>query len=156
PGVLETLELLENTGWLRSVRVAPMRWSPEKERAVVALGLASLVLPLAWPDVFFPLTWGSCIFLLEPWNRRHARRSLLRDLEPGGAGPFARRPLAGLACGALWEAWNFWARTKWVYTVPGFEGGKLFEMPLAGFLGFPPFAVECVVVLRFLGGLRDR
>lgn len=156
PGILETLELLENLGVARSVRVRPLVWTPAKERVVIALGLASLLLPLAWPDVFFPLTWGSLVFLLEPWNRRHARRSFLRDLEAGEAGPFCRTLLAGLICGALWEAWNFWARTKWTYTVPGFEGMKLFEMPLAGFLGFPPFAVECLVVLRLLGGLRDR
>ena len=27
---------------------------------------------------------------------------------------------------------------------------KLFEMPLLGFLGFPPFAVECYVMAHFL------
>jgi uncharacterized protein DUF4332 len=156
PGILETVELLENLGLPRSVRVRPLAWSPGKETAVIGLGLASLVLPLLWPHTFFPLTWGSLVFLLEPWNRRHARRSFLRDLESGEAGPFCRTLLAGLVCGALWETWNFWARTKWVYTVPGFEGMKVFEMPLAGFLGFPPFAVECLVMLRFLGGLRDR
>jgi hypothetical protein len=156
PGVLETLELLENLGWPRSVRVRPLVWSARKEAVVVGLGLACFLLPLVGPDTFFPLTWGSLVFLLEPWNRRHARRSFLRDLEAGEAAPFCRTLLAGLVCGALWEAWNFWARTKWVYTVPGFEGLKVFEMPLTGFLGFPPFAVECVVVLRFLGALRDR
>jgi len=156
PGTVETLALVENLGALRTVRVRPLVWSPGKERAVLVLGAACLVLPLAWPDVFFPLTWGSLVFLLEPWNRRHARRSFLRDLESGEAGPFCRTLLAGLVCGALWEAWNFWARVKWVYTVPGFEGMKVFEMPLLGFLGFPPFAVECLVLLRFLGGVRDR
>jgi len=156
PGIVETLELLENTGSLRCVRVRPLAWSAGKEKAVLALGAACLLLPLGWPDVFFPLTWGSLIFLLEPWNRRHARRSFLRDLESGDAGPFCQALLAGLICGALWESWNFWARVKWTYTVPGFEGMKLFEMPLAGFLGFPPFAVECLVFLRFLGAWRDR
>jgi len=156
PGIVETLELLENLGVPHRVRVRPLAWPAGKERAVIALGLLCLVLPLLWPDVFFPLTWGSLVFLLEPWNRRHARRSFLRDLEEGEAGPLLRTLLAGLICGALWEAWNFWARTKWTYTVPGFEGLKVFEMPLLGFLGFPPFAVECVVFLRFLGGLRDR
>jgi hypothetical protein len=156
PGIVETLSLVENLGLLRSVPVRPLAWSPAKERIVIALGAACLLLPLVWPDVFFPLTWGSLVFLLEPWNRRHARRSFLRDLEAGEAGPLCRTLVAGLICGALWEAWNFWARTKWMYTVPGFEGLKVFEMPLAGFLGFPPFAVECIVFLRFLGALRDR
>ena len=156
PGIVETVELLENLGVPRCVHVRPLAWSAGKERAVIALGAACLVLPLLWPDLFFPLTWGSLVFLLEPWNRRHARRSFLRDLEAGEAGPFCRTLLAGLVCGALWETWNFWARIKWTYTVPGFEGLKLFEMPLTGFLGFPPFAVECLVFLRLLGGLRDR
>ncbi len=156
PGIVETLGLLENLGLPPSVRVRPLLWTPRKEQAVIALGLACLVLPLLWPDVFFPLTWGSLVFLLEPWNRRHAARSFLRDLEAGEAGPFCRTLLAGLICGALWETWNFWARTKWMYTVPGFEAMKVFEMPLVGFLGFPPFAVECIVMLRWLGALRDR
>ncbi|HUG54352.1 MAG TPA: DUF4332 domain-containing protein [Vicinamibacteria bacterium] len=156
PGIVETLFLLENRGLLRSVRVRPLRWTRGKEAAVLALGAACFTLPLLWPDLFFPLTWGSFVFLLEPWNRRFARRSFLRDLEAGEAGPFCRTLLAGLLCGGLWEAWNFWARTKWIYTVPGFEGVRLFEMPLTGFLGFPPFAVESVVLLRFLGGWRDR
>jgi hypothetical protein len=150
PGIVETLELVESLGVLRSVRVARVRWTRVKEGACLALGGASFALPLLWPDLFFPLTWGSFVFLLEPWNRRHARRSFLRDLEAGEAGPFWRTLAAGLVCGVLWETWNFWARTKWIYTVPVFEELKLFEMPMLGFLGFPPFAVECLVVLRFV------
>ena len=49
-------------------------------------------------------------------------------------------------CGLLWECWNYWARTKWVYTVPVPPDIKIFEMPLAGYLGFPVFAVECFVM----------
>jgi Domain of unknown function (DUF4332) len=156
PGIVVTLSLVESLGALRRVRVAPMRWTRAKELSCLALGAACFALPLLWPDLFFPLTWGSFAFLMEPWNRRHARRSFLRDLEAGEAGPFCRTLLAGLACGVLWETWNFWARSKWIYTVPVFEELKLFEMPLAGFLGFPPFAVECLVLVRFLNAWRQR
>jgi predicted flap endonuclease-1-like 5' DNA nuclease len=156
PGIVETLQLLENAGVLRSLRVAPLRWGPGKERLVLALGAACFILPLLWPDLFFPLTWGSFVLLIEPWNRRHARRSFLRDLEQGEAAPFVRTLAAGLACGLLWETWNYWTRTKWIYTVPGFERFKLFEMPLLGFLGFPPFAVECLVVIRAAQALAAR
>jgi len=149
PGIVETLELIENKGWLRSVPVAPLRWSATRDGLCVGLGVVCFALPLLWPDQFFPLTWGSFVFLIEPWNRRHARRSFLRDLEGGEAGPLCRTLLAGLVCGVLWETWNYWARTKWIYTVPGFEEWKIFEMPLLGFLGFPPFAVECLVLIRF-------
>jgi hypothetical protein len=156
PGIFETLLLIERLGGARRVPVAPLRWTPGKQSVCLALGAASLLLPLLWPDAFFPLVWGAAIFLLEPWNRRHARRSFLRDLEEGDAGPFVRTLLAGLVCGALWEAWNFWARTRWIYTVPGVDGLKVFAMPLLGFLGFPPFAVECVVVVRFLAAAWGR
>jgi hypothetical protein len=155
PGIVQTLELLEKAGGPR-LRVRPLPWSRAREAACVALGAAFFALPLLWPEVFFPLTWGSFGLLLEPWNRRHARRSFLRDLEQGEAGPLARTLAAGLVCGLLWELWNYWARTKWMYTVPGFEGWRLFEMPLTGFLGFPPFAVECLVVIRFAQAVGER
>ena len=156
PAIVVTVTLIENLGWLRTVRVTPLAWTPRKRVVMLAIGVASVLLPLARADTFYPLIWGSVIFLLEPWNRDHARRSFLRDLEGGEAGPFVRTLLAGLACGGLWELWNYWARTKWIYTVPGFEDVKLFEMPVLGFLGFPPFAVECLVLLRFLGAWGDR
>jgi len=156
PAIVVTVTLIESLGWLRTARVTPLSWTPRKRAVVLGLGVVSVLLPLAWPDVFYPLIWGSVIFLLEPWNRDHARRSFLRDLEQGEAGPFLRALLAGLVCGGLWELWNYWARTKWIYTVPGFEEMKLFEMPVLGFLGFPPFSVECLVLLRFLGAVGDR
>ncbi len=153
PGTLVVLAWVEGHGWLGRVKVAPLGFSPAKERACLALGSACLVLPLLWPDLFFPLTWGSFAFLIEPWNRRHAESSFLRDLERGEAGPFCQALLTGLLCGLVWESGNFWARTRWIYTVPGFEDLKLFEMPLLGFLGFPPFAVECLVVVRCVEAL---
>ena len=112
PGIVETLELVENLGWLRHVRTAPLRWGPGKERACVGLGLACFAFPLIWPDLFYPLTWGSFVFLMEPWKRRHARRSFLRDLEQGEAGPLCQTLLAGLACGGLWEFLFYGARTN--------------------------------------------
>ena len=56
--------------------------------------------------------------------------------------------LSGLICGILWEFWNFWAGAKWVYSIPYLNGFRVFEMPLAGFLGFPPFALICYLMYR--------
>jgi predicted flap endonuclease-1-like 5' DNA nuclease len=50
----------------------------------------------------------------------------------------------------LWESLNIGARAKWIYTVPFLENLKLFEMPVPGFLGFPPFAVECFIIWQAL------
>src|SRR5262245_34839021 len=156
PAIVETESLLARVPRLRHLPAPPLRWSRAKDVVCLVAGVLCLVLPLAWPHLFFPLAWGSLVFLLEPWNRRHARRSVLRELEAGEAGLFARTLLAGLLCGVLWESWNFWARSKWVYTVPGFEALKVFEMPLLGFLGFPPFAVECLSAVCFVEAWRER
>ena len=56
----------------------------------------------------------------------------------------------------MWEFWNFWAGSKWVYTVPFFRQWKVFEMPLLGFLGFPPFALECWILYHLLGTVLRR
>jgi hypothetical protein len=47
---------------------------------------------------------------------------------------------AGLSCGFLWEFWNFWANPKWVYDIAYLEVLHVFEMPLAEYLGYVPFA----------------
>jgi hypothetical protein len=156
PGIVVTAELVERLGLVRRSPAPRLAWTRRKEAVCLALGILFFALPLLWPESFFHLTWGSFALLMEPWNRRHARESFLRDLERGDAAPLVRTLAAGLVCGLLWELWNYWARSKWIYTVPGFEEWKLFEMPPLGFLGFPPFAVECVVAIRFVQGWADR
>ncbi len=145
PGIFETYDLL---GLLipRPFRGRPLgnpfSWFPW----LILVGLLCLLLPVAYPRYFFPLVWAGFVFLLEPANYLQDRsRSLLYDLERGDF----RRPvlllLAGTLCGLFWESWNYWAETKWIYTLPWdwLMRVKLFEMPLPGYLGFPPFALEC-------------
>jgi hypothetical protein len=40
--------------------------------------------------------------------------------------------------------------------VPFFDDLKIFEMPVAGFFGFPPFAVQCYVMYNFIGLFHSR
>ena len=82
------------------------------------------------------------MLLLEPVLHSWGARSLLAGLALGRPRLLWRTLLAGGVCGLLWECWNFWARAKWVYTLPWAAGPKLFEMPLAGYLGFPVFALS--------------
>jgi hypothetical protein len=81
-------------------------------------------------------------------------RSLLRNIEEGDPRCPYRLLVAGLICGLLWEFWNFWAPSKWIYTVPFFDESKGFEMPFPGFLGFPPFAVQAYVMYNFISLFR--
>jgi hypothetical protein len=158
PGIFTTWRLLHYLGLFQGQRVKPLLL-PQHCHAILAwLGLAQLVLPLIWPRYFFPLVWGGFIFLLEPVNHKLQGKSLLRDWETGSLQRFCQLLCAGACCGLLWEFWNFWAGAKWVYTIPLVHGLKIFEMPLLGFLGFPPFAVECYVMVEsfaLLGGKLD-
>ena len=83
-------------------------------------------------------------------NGRIGAESLRGDFRQGHSGRLINLLVAGLVCGVAWECWNYWAHTKWVYTVPVPPDIKLFEMPLAGYLGFPAFAVECFTMYVFV------
>jgi hypothetical protein len=151
PAVLLMQALLSNIGIGRKQRWPPLRLTPGRLRGLQWAGGIMLVLPMLWPHWFFPLVWGFTTLLLEPIvYRRAPERSLLHDLQEGRPGRLLRLLLAGLCVGFLWEVYNIGARSKWIYTVPGFEAHKLFEMPLAGFLGFAPFAVDCFVFWQAL------
>ena len=98
---------------------------------------------MALPLYCFPLIWAFGFLLPLPLVARRVRSSLLGDLEAGSAGRLMRILIAGMICGLIWEFLYHFARTRWIYTVPFLEDLKLFEMPPLGFLGFPPFALEC-------------
>ena len=157
PGLFETYDLLRVYGVAEGVRVRSWRIRPSGLALSVAVGFAMLLSPLLWPRYAFPWIWGFVVFLGDPLCYRAGRiraESLLGQFERGDPRPFIRLLLSGLICGGLWEFWNFWAYTKWIYTVPFFEDLKWFEMPPLGFLGFPPFALECYVLVNLLNRLR--
>ena len=156
PGVLLTAEVLAALGVWRTVRGRPVKLPFAWEPAALLLGTALLVLPLVFPRYLFPLVWTALVFLLDPFVKLLGGRSLIQAFLAGER----REPLsllaAGLLCGLWWEAWNYGATAKWVYTLPVLGFGKVFEMPVLGYLGFPPFALECAVMYNFLTALDDR
>ncbi len=154
PGVLLTYELLTSLGisWGRGVR--PLNPKANWQPWFLAAGVAMFALSLLWPRLFFPLVWGGLVFLLEPSNHRRGLPSLMRHWEQGDLSPFVRLLLAGMVCGLFWEGWNFLAGARWEYSIPYLNEPKLFAMPLAGYAGFPPFAVECYVFMAWLGRFR--
>jgi len=156
PGLFETTELLESLGIFKSFRVKPLVISIWTNRFIMAAGIACLVLVLLFPAYCYPLIWVAFTLLLEPLNYYWGAKSVLRDWEAGTIRTLCLLLSAGFVCGMLWEFWNFRATTKWVYTVPFFEELKLFEMPLLGFLGFPPFTVECYCMYNFISLFRHR
>ena len=154
PGLFETSELLETLGLFKRTKIKKTVISQESHPVLVLFGIVCLVSSVLVSDLFFPLIWIGFVFVLDPINTRFGGRSLLRDLEEGNPRKICLLLLTGLICGFLWEFWNFWALSKWVYTVPFFEVRKGFEMPFLGFLGFPPFALQAYVMYNTISLFR--
>lgn len=150
PGMFLTYELLEDLLPGENPERSP-RLSDGLFYTLVVFGLACVVIPLIWPSPYMtPLVWTGWAFFLDPINQRMGERSFVSELFSGKARSIFIMFLAGLICGILWEFWNFWAATKWEYYVPYLGHIKIFEMPVLGFLGFLPFAVESYAIYVFL------
>jgi hypothetical protein len=168
PGVFITADILECL--LFGHREAPFASEHEQGTAtprgaisfpLVLLGICLSAAPLLWPRYFFPAVWLGPIFLFYPLLGRFGDQSLWPRRATGAGRRIWSLLIGGLACGLMWEFWNFWAASKWVYSIPFFSGWRVFEMPILGFLGFPPFALECWIlyhlsaqVLRRCGRLQ--
>ncbi|NOT57453.1 MAG: DUF4332 domain-containing protein [Deltaproteobacteria bacterium] len=146
PGLCATAALLSSFGVFQHWRTPPFVVTPRLLRLLLLSGLLATMLPLVWPLLFFPLIWLSMALLFEPLVYRWQGQSLLAELSRGDPRRLATLLVAGAINGGLWEGWNVLTRTGWIYTVPLLDWFHVFEMPLAGYLGFPLLAIECAVL----------
>lgn len=156
PGIWLGAEVLAALGAWRHTRGRPVKSPCAWEPGSLLLGTACLVLPLIWPRYCFPLVWAAAFFLLDPLVRLLGGRSLIHAWLEGERREHLCLLAAGLLCGLWWEAWNYFSTAKWVYTLPVLGFGKIFEMPVLGYLGFMPFALECAVMYNFMQALDER
>ena len=163
PAIFLIANFLEHFGLCRKNEFSVLfseDFSPKARSIFIALGAAMLILPLIFPTIFFPLVWGGFVFLLDPFVSHWRGRSLLQEWRQKNWNRTFQLLLAGFLCGGLWELFNFRAGAKWIYTVPlpsaFLNNPKIFEMPLLGFAGFPPFALECFVMAEFARNLKKR
>jgi hypothetical protein len=162
PGLFLTAELLGTLGIFARFRVPTFEPSQRLLYLLMFFGCLSLMAPVLVPRevarYLFALVWVGFILLLEPVLYASQGDALLRDLAQGRLQRVLSLVAAGYICGLLWEFWNYWATAKWIYTVPFTEDVRYFEMPLAGFLGFGPFAWEFAAMyaaVRLLGRPAD-
>jgi len=132
------------------------KWGRISPNILIVTGAVSLILPLLIPRFAFPLIWIGFIFVLDPINYRKGRDSLLGDLRGGKGLRLWSWALAGLTAGILWELFNFWSGSHWVYSLPFFDFGKIFQMPVLGYLGFIPFALEIFTFLPLYRNMRNQ
>jgi hypothetical protein len=148
PAIFETGDLISS---LRDRRALRTRAAPRRAYRLgpggalsVAAGLIMLLVPIAYPSPYLAApVWLGFFFLLDPLNARAADESIVGDWREGRRGRLINLLAAGLACGIVWEFWNYWAAAKWIYNVPILPHLRIFEMPVPGYGGFPAFALEC-------------
>ena len=152
-----TARFLLATVFKSSRALRPIQYSRAWLYLLVLLGAVGSLVPfIVVSDWLAPVVWLSLFLLLDPVNYLRGWPSIVGDLRVGNYQRLLALLAGGGLCGVLWEFWNYWAISKWTYTVPYFGNIKIFEMPVLGFLGFPPFTVECWVMYIFFRSLLTR
>ena len=163
PGIFETAALLRAMGWnaaeTAGQRSSAITISRPALMTALLLGVLFLTIPVLAPQrisrYLFGMVWLGFILFLEPINYWTGRASPWRDLAGGDSSRLRALLWAGMICGLWWEFWNWFAAAKWFYTVPILPDWKMFAMPLPGYLGFPPFAVECFAMFALIAPWLD-
>ncbi len=158
PAVFESAELMASFAWVGRLPRGPrLQPTPAATGTFFVAGLLTLGLLLAWPGWFFPFAWLSMFFILEPINIWLGNRNLAEWTSKPDWRPVYVLWLGVLVTAFFWELWNFHSFPKWIYHVPWGDGPRLFEMPLLGYGGYLPFALELYALYHFVAGfLRGR
>ena len=152
PAVFESAELVRSFAFVerfaRGPRFPRSGASAGYRAALVALGLALTAATLLWPRQCFPFVWMGPVFVLEALCLQLGRRCFTDELLRGDWRTWMALWLGGLLCGFFWEMWNLWSFPKWIYHVPYVGFWKVFEMPILGYLGYLPFAMELFLMAQ--------
>lgn len=153
PGMFETADLLKGTSAFR-LKTKNFQ-TPKGILYAVSIGgalclFSLLILPYEITRYLVICLWLGPILLFDPLNYLKNRKSLVRQWESGDLQNSLCLLAAGIICGFLWEFWNYWATTKWIYRVHYFPEPKIFEMPLFGYLGFPLLALDYYVLYNLV------
>ncbi len=154
PAIFEAAELAATFPFIRAARPGwVVRGDRRTTRIFFVAGWGMLALMLAWPKYFFPFQWLSIFFILEPVNIWMGNRSLAHWTEKGDWRPIFSLWVGVIMTGFFWEMWNFFAWPKWIYSVPGVNFLHIFEMPLLGYGGYMPFALELFSLYHLIVGM---
>lgn len=151
PAVFETAELIQSFHWTQKFRSGPrVPATPGVFAVLFVFGLGMLTTLLAWPKLFYPFTWISLVLICEPINYWRRQPHFLQNLRDGDWRIVVCLALGALICGFFWELWNYYSFPKWIYHIPGAEFLRIFEMPLLGYGGYIPFALELYALKNLL------
>jgi hypothetical protein len=110
---------------------------------LLVIGVIAMLVPILVPTIGFSFMWVGIILLFDPLNYLIGRPSVIKNIAAGKKSIMVRLFLSGITMGFFWEFWNYQAVPKWIYNIPiPFQNVKLFAMPILGYLGYMPFAIE--------------
>jgi hypothetical protein len=151
PAVFETADLMRSFRWIDRFASGPR--VPVTRAVFVGLfvvGLAMLSAMLVWPELFYPFAWISLVLIVEPINYWSGRPYFLKNLRVGDWRTVLSLAVGALVCGFFWEMWNYYSFPKWSYHIPALDFLRIFEMPLLGYGGYIPFALELYALKNFI------
>ena len=160
PAVFGSAELMASFDIVKRLKRGPVIAADKlTTTAFFVAGWLMLALMLLWPKVFFPFVWLSLYFIFEPINVWIGNRSLAEWTARGDWRPVVALWLGVLMTAFFWEMWNFYSYPKWIYRVAWGDWLHIFEMPVLGYGGYLPFALELYalyhLVIGSLGSKRD-
>lgn len=153
PAVFGSAELFASFRFLHRLKPGPVIGTDTRTTlSFFVTGWVMLALLLIYPKIFFPFVWLSIYFILEPINVWLGNRSLADWTRVGDWRPVIALWLGVLLTAFFWEMWNYLAYPKWIYQVPWGDWLHIFEMPLLGYGGYLPFALELYAMYHLVMG----
>jgi len=154
PAVFGSAEFFASFDFVKRLKGGPVVDTTRRTTLLFfLLGWIMLTLMLLWPRIFFPFIWLSLYFILEPINIWLGNRSLAYWTQKGDWRPVIALWLGVLLTAFFWEMWNYYSYPKWVYHVAWGDWLHIFEMPLLGYGGYLPFALELYAIYHWVSGL---
>lgn len=156
PAVAAVAEWLgTHEAWMQTTAHGPRwRWldRPATGWALLGGGVVALLGTGTWPHWFYPALWVAPLALILGASILRREHGITSEVARGDWQRAATWMIAALICGFCWELWNWHSLAKWIYTMPGVERWRIFEMPLLGYAGYLPFGMECLVVAERVVG----
>jgi len=154
PAVFGSAELVGSFAFVQRLGRGP-KIAPTKTITTLffCAGLIMFSLMWTWPRLFFPFLWISIYFIMEPINIWLGNRHLASWTQKGDWRIVIALWLGVLLTAFFWEMWNYLSYPKWVYHVPWGQFGHIFEMPVLGYGGYLPFALELFAIYHLATGL---
>ena len=154
PAVFGSAELFASFDFVRRIKRGLVIGTDKQTTLFFfSLGWTMLALMLIWPRIFFGSMWLSLYFILESINVWLGNPSLADWTQKGDWRPVIALWLGVLLTAFFWEMWNYHSYPKWIYHVAWGDWLHVFEMPMLGYGGYLPFALELYALYRWVSGL---